>query len=49
MIDRIERHIEFIGPLTEVQRAQILEISEKCPVHRTLTSRIDIPTELVEP
>jgi putative redox protein len=47
MLDRIERNIEFIGPLDEAQRARLLEVADKCPVHRTLTSKIDIRTSLV--
>jgi putative redox protein len=44
MIDRIERVITFAGPLDETTRARLLEIADKCPVHRTLTSEIDIRT-----
>lgn len=47
MLDRIERDLEFFGALTDEQRARLLEISNKCPVHRTLTSEIDIQTLLV--
>ena len=47
MLDRIERNIEFIGPLDEAQRVRLLEVADKCPVHRTLTSKIDIRTTLV--
>ena len=44
MLDRIEREIVVAGGLTEEQRSKLLEISNKCPVHRTLTSEIDIRT-----
>ena len=47
MLDRIERDIHFVGQLTEEQRSRLLEIANKCPVHRTLTSEIDIETRLV--
>jgi putative redox protein len=47
MLDRMEKNIEFIGPLDETQRRRLLEIADKCPVHRTLTSQIDIRTALV--
>ena len=47
MLDRIERDIHFAGPLTDEQRAKLLEIANKCPVHRTLTSEIDIVTRAV--
>lgn len=43
-IDRIEREIELSGPLEDVQRLKLLEIAEKCPVHRTLTSEVLIQT-----
>ena len=47
MLDRIERDIHFAGPLTDEQRAKLLEIANKCPVHRTLTSGIDIVSRAV--
>jgi putative redox protein len=46
MIDRIEVDLELEGTLTEEQRARLLEIAGKCPVHRTLTSEISIHTQL---
>jgi putative redox protein len=46
MLDRIEREIAVVGDLTEEQRNKALEIANKCPVHRTLTSEIDIRTRL---
>jgi len=33
--------------LTEEQRLRLLEIANKCPVHRTLTGEINIQTQLV--
>ena len=45
-IDRVERVIEVLGPLTEEQRQKLLEIANKCPVHRTLESEIDVPSRL---
>jgi putative redox protein len=47
MLDRIERDVEFSGALTDEQRAKLLDISNQCPVHRTLVSEIDIQTRLV--
>jgi len=47
MLDRIERDIELTGSLDTEQRAKLLEIAGKCPVHRTLTSEINIRTRLV--
>ena len=47
MLDRIKRDIHFAGPLTDEQRTKLLEIANKCPVHRTLTSEIDIVSQAV--
>ena len=47
MLDRIESEIALSGPLSEAQRARLLEIAERCPVHRTLTSEVSIRTRLV--
>jgi putative redox protein len=47
MLDRIDKRIELIGALDEAQRTRLVEIAGHCPVHRTLTSKIDIRTELV--
>lgn len=46
-IDHIDRKIELTGTLTPEQRQRLLEIANKCPVHRTLTSEITITTELI--
>lgn len=45
-IDHIERWITLTGDLTEEQRARLLEIADRCPVHRTLVSEITITSEL---
>jgi putative redox protein len=45
-IDRIEREIVLEGPLTDEQRARLMEIADRCPVHRTLVSEINIRTRL---
>jgi len=47
MLDRIEREIAVAGELREEQRTKVLEIANKCPVHRTLTSEINIRTTLL--
>jgi uncharacterized OsmC-like protein/alpha-beta hydrolase superfamily lysophospholipase len=44
MVDRIDRGITFEGALDAEQRKRLLEIADKCPVHRTLKSEIDIRT-----
>lgn len=46
-IDRIERDIQFVGDLSPEQRQKLLEIADKCPVHRTLQSEIDIHTKAI--
>jgi putative redox protein len=43
-IDRIDRAITLTGELSDDQRARLLEIADKCPVHRTLHAEIDIRT-----
>lgn len=45
-IDRIEREVEVEGDLSEEQRDRLLEIANKCPVHRTLHSEIDVQSRL---
>jgi putative redox protein len=46
-IDRIGLDIELEGPLDEPQRQRLLEIAERCPVHRTLESEVMMETSLV--
>jgi putative redox protein len=45
-VDRIERVIRLEGALDPAQRAKLLEIANKCPVHRTLHSEVTIPTRI---
>lgn len=45
-IDLFEREIVLRGNLDEGQREKILEIANKCPVHRTLTNKIEVSTHL---
>lgn len=47
-IDRIERNIALTGDLTAEQRTRLLEIANKCPMHRTLRSDIQIDSALAE-
>lgn len=44
MVDRIERDITLVGPLDADQRAKLLDIADRCPVHRTLRSEVSIHT-----
>ena len=46
MLDRIDREIELTGPLDDAAKAKLLEIADKCPVHRTLHSEVWIETTL---
>jgi putative redox protein len=43
-LDHIEREMQFNGELTGEQRARLLDIAERCPVHRTLHSEVLIST-----
>lgn len=43
-ISRIERNIELTGPLDQAQQQRLLEIADRCPVHRTLSEEIEIVT-----
>ncbi|MGH1344880.1 MAG: bifunctional alpha/beta hydrolase/OsmC family protein [Nannocystales bacterium] len=46
-VDRIDRRIELRGELDATQHARLLEIADRCPVHRTLCAgKIEIVTEL---
>jgi putative redox protein len=48
-VDEITREIELVGDLTAEQRQRLLEIANKCPVHRTLTSEIKVRSSLIGP
>ena len=48
MLDQIDRVIAMEGTLDAEQRKKLLEIADKCPVHRTLTSEIHIVTRAVD-
>jgi len=47
-IDQIKRVIEISGDLDEAQRKRLLEIADRCPVHRTLHSEVEVLTSLKE-
>jgi putative redox protein len=47
-IDQFERIIKLKGDLSEEQRNRLLEIADRCPVHRTLHSEISINSRLVD-
>lgn len=46
-IDRIEREIRLTGNLDDAQRARLMEIADKCPVHRTLHSDVLVKTRML--
>jgi uncharacterized OsmC-like protein len=46
MVDRIELAVSFTGDLSQEQQRKLMEIANKCPVHRTLVSRVEIATRL---
>ena len=43
-VDRIERAIDMTGPLNVEQRQRLMEIADRCPVHRTLHGQIEVVT-----
>ncbi len=46
LVDGIEMKLSFFGELSESQRQRLMEIANKCPVHRTLESPIPIRARL---
>ena len=47
-VDRIDREIEIRGALTPEQKSRMIEIADRCPVHRTLEGEIRIRTRSAE-
>jgi putative redox protein len=47
-LDRIERRLSIEGEIDDEQRARLLDIADKCPVHRTLESEVVVTTRLEE-
>lgn len=47
-VDEIERVIEIVGALDDEQRARMLEIADKCPVHRTLHNEVVVKSRLAD-
>ncbi|MDG2450734.1 MAG: bifunctional alpha/beta hydrolase/OsmC family protein, partial [Saprospiraceae bacterium] len=47
-IDRFERELELVGELSQDQKRRLLEIANKCPVHRTIASPSEFATKLIE-
>ncbi len=48
MVDRIDVEVQLSGALSAEQHAALMDIAAKCPVHRTLTSEINIRLRAVE-
>ena len=48
-IDQFERELSLAGALTDEQRKRMLEIADRCPVHRTLHSEVKVRTALADP
>ena len=46
-IEVIDRHLELTGDLTQAQRDRMVEIANKCPVHKTLTKGLEVNTSLL--
>ena len=47
-IDTFTREIKLKGKLSEEQKKKLLEIADKCPVHKTLHSKTQVITKLIE-
>ena len=47
-IDHFDRYIELEGKLDEKQKARLMQIANKCPVHKTLHEEVVVRTEIVE-
>jgi len=45
-VSHIDRDIEITGEIDDSQRQQLMHIAERCPVHQTLTSEVDVATSL---
>jgi putative redox protein len=45
-VTRISSHIKLIGPLNDEQRARLMEIAGRCPVHRVLSAEISVEDTL---
>jgi putative redox protein len=46
-VDRLTRRIALSGPLTDEQRTRLLQIADRCPVHRSIHAEIHVLTEMV--
>jgi putative redox protein len=49
MMDRIDVEVALVGDLSEEQQRRLLEIADRCPVHRLLVSGVEVNTRLFVP
>lgn len=47
-LDTVYREIELVGDLNDEQRARLMEIADRCPVHRTLEAGVDVRSKMLE-
>jgi len=45
-VTNINRQVEFIGNLTEAERTRLLEIANKCPIHKVMSNPVHITTQM---
>lgn len=46
-VSRFAREVKLVGPLDETQRTRLLAVAEACPVHKTLSGKIEIVSKLL--
>jgi putative redox protein len=46
-VEKFSRDIQLIGNLSVEEKERLLEIANKCPIHKALTGQIQIKTQLV--
>ena len=47
-IEALIRKVRLLGPLSDSEKARLIEIAERCPVHRTLHNNPQVLTTLIE-
>jgi putative redox protein len=46
-LEIFNRTIQFFGPLDEEQKKRLLDIADKCPIHKALLGKIEIQTDML--